>query len=64
MHLDSYKMIKKKVWMTNFLLCMVEGIWWRALIVAYDIIHYENLNIVWHVLVKIICLFLEDDDIC
>ena len=42
---------------------MVEGIWWRALIVAYDIIHYENLNIVWHVLVKIICLFLEDDDI-
>jgi len=32
--------------MKKFALCMIEGIWGKVSIVAYDIIHYENLNTV------------------
>ena len=38
-------MIKKNVWMKKISLCMVEGIWWRVSIVAYNIIYCENLRL-------------------
>ena len=38
------KIIENEVWITKSLLWIIASIWWRPLIVVYNIIHCENLN--------------------